>query len=403
MAVRLEPGETCPDCRSADAWQRYGGGVKLVIDPRTIAKAEQRRVGEAAGESAWTRARHYLPTAAALLVGAIAMVFVARLLQPAALARLATVVDRYKGLAGTVTALGALALVAAAVAFVRLRRGRLFRSWLLVSLNLVAMTTGSAAMLVGGFHLLATAGAFRDIHGQPWLHVAMPDIATAAAPSPLAREVMAATTVILATNAEGDMRGMAIGSGNVISRSLDRAWVLTNSHVAMPFRGTGSFRDPSDALPVLVYFADGRSEKGRVVWVSGPPLDAVVLSVPIANAPAPVDIAADAAHADKGTSVFFVPNPFRRGWRSHTGEVIERKLKQWRPGGINLIYTNLPVEPGDSGGGLFDGRGRLIGINTWAQFDEDRKARRIVPKGISLPPKTLQEIRDLISSHRLPR
>ena len=37
--------------------------------------------------------------------------------------------------------------------------------------------------------------------------------------------------------------------------------------------------------------------------------------------------------------------------------------------GVRYLQTTAPISPGSSGGGLFDGTGRLIGITTWTRKD----------------------------------
>jgi S1-C subfamily serine protease len=53
--------------------------------------------------------------------------------------------------------------------------------------------------------------------------------------------------------------------------------------------------------------------------------------------------------------------------------------------------TNLPVTHGDSGSGLFDSRGRLIGLNTWVQVERDGS------HGISLPAEAMRILADAIA------
>ena len=48
------------------------------------------------------------------------------------------------------------------------------------------------------------------------------------------------------------------------------------------------------------------------------------------------------------------------------------------------------MQPGDSGTGLFDSLGRLVGLNTWTQIEEGG------PKGISLPSNTMERIFEMM-------
>jgi S1-C subfamily serine protease len=223
-----------------------------------------------------------------------------------------------------------------------------------------------------------------------------------AAATPLSRAAMAATAVIVAPDEDGDMRGLAIGTGSVIGRGAHAAFVLTNSHVAIPYLPAGAFRDPKAAQPVWVYLADGRHGPGRVRWVGEPPLDVALVSVVVDDAPAPVPVAPDAGEVEVEAEVFFVPNPFRSGWLVHRGVVGERQPHRTPAGEFSLVLTNLPLQQGDSGSGLFDASGRLVGINTWAVFTAGGRSAS-VPSGISLPSNVLRQIMDLIRDDSLER
>ena len=73
-------------------------------------------------------------------------------------------------------------------------------------------------------------------------------------------------------------------------------------------------------------------------------------------------------------------------------------MPPWPPGAISplptpsgagvfsLLFTDLPVQPGDRGGGLFDAFGRLIGPNTWTHVGPNG------PEGISLSCNILRSI-----------
>jgi S1-C subfamily serine protease len=103
-----------------------------------------------------------------------------------------------------------------------------------------------------------------------------------------------------------------------------------------------------------------------------------------------VAIAPDSSEVRSATSVTFVPNPYRSGWKVLHGELLKRETHHTPAGTYDLLYTDLPVTFGDSGSGLFDAHGQLVGLNTWARFGDG------APKGISLPSETMREVVDAI-------
>jgi hypothetical protein len=390
--VRLGPEESCPTCASSEAWDRYAKRG-LTLDLGVIEESERRRGRETGGgRGAWRRIRGYLPTAVAAAVAVAALLPCIRLLRAWPLAPLEELRRGWTSQARFASLLGIGALGAAIAALLLLRRGRLFRSMALVAGNLLAAVTGIAALVVGVVFWVGTA----SLSGWSFDRMTPLDVVQ----TPLARAAMDAAAVILAPDEGGDMRGLAIGSGTVIGRSAGRAWVLTNSHVAIPYRPAGAFRDAESAHPVWVYLSDGRNAEGRVRWAGEPPLDVALVSTEIADAPAPVVVAPDAGGLEVGADVFFVPNPFRSGWLLHRGNVLERDPHATPAGEYSLVFTDLPLQQGDSGSGLFDATGRLVGINTW-QVLRLGGAEAAVPRGISLPSNVLREIMDLIRGDAL--
>jgi len=385
-AVRLEPGEVCPDCASAEAWDRYAERG-LVLDRATIEESFRRRGGGSGGPGAWRRIRSYLPSAIAAVAGVAALVPVVRLLRAWPLEPLAELRHAWLRYAQMASFAGVVTLGAAITALVLLRRSRIFRSLPLVGANLLAVGAGAVALVAG---LLYWHDAV-SLSGWQFDTMTALDVAQ----TPLARAAMEATAVILAPDADGDMRGLAIGTGAVIGRGGGRTWVLTNSHVAIPYLPAGAFRDPRGAQPVWVYLSDGRNAKGRVRWAGEPPLDVALVSTEIDDGPTPVLVARDVGGLEEGADVFFVPNPFRRGWLLHRGHVLERAPHHTPAGDFSLVVTDLPLQQGDSGSGLFDAAGSLVGINTWAVLRMDGQPA-IVPQGMSLPSDVLHEIMDLI-------
>jgi S1-C subfamily serine protease len=372
-----ERGRVCPHCASRDAWERYAE-TPLVIGPADIEAAEERVARESARRLRPGTVLLVLGAVGAFGLGALAAVRGAALLRPWPLGPLETLRDGLLSPARAATLLGAAALVLAVTTLVAVRRSRLFRAWPLIGVALLGLIAGGGGATVGGLFWRGMAA------GIGWEHVAVP------LPLPVvegpAGDVARATAVILAPDGRGDARGLAIGTGVIIRRDPERAWILTCSHVAMPYLSPGAHRDPADAQPVWIYLSDGRNDRGRVVWTARPPLDVAVVTVDLPDAPAAIPVRRTAEAVSADDAVFFVPNPLRNGWLVHRGRVTSRRAHDTPAGRYSLVFSDVPVLQGDSGSGLFLANGWLVGLNTW-------RAEGVAgPLAIGLPSDSLREI-----------
>jgi S1-C subfamily serine protease len=375
--VRLGPERLCQACLSQDAWSHWQHEGKLVIDRAEIEAAEARERGiakrkllGAAGSAATALLSLALSGLCAYLVIGL---FEARPLGPpaklAADLRAASRVAIGCGLGCLVVSLLALRLPPP-------RRGRIP----LVAGRLIGVVCGAGAAILAGFTSYFT--------GPPhsFERLTMPDRPSRDLLSGPAARVTDATVVIVAPDSDGDARFGAIGTGAVVAAYADRALVVTCSHVAMPSIAVAAWHDAASAQPLWIQLADGRESRGRVIWTANPPLDVALVEVHITTPPEPVPILSSTEAVAPDEAVFYVPNPYRRGFRVDHGKVLRREAHDTPAGRFNLLFTNLPVRPGDSGSGLFDARGRLIGLNTWWRNDPTE------PQGISLPAEALAEI-----------
>ena len=141
--------------------------------------------------------------------------------------------------------------------------------------------------------------------------------------------------------------------------------ILTNAHV-ITTAGQGQLGEASAAKTVYVEFADGDRVEAKVV---GFDLfdDVGVLRVdPAAHALDPVPLG-DSSRVVVGAPVAAIGSPFGNVDSLSVGVVsaVRRSIPSLttRYNLVDAIQTDAPINHGNSGGPLFDARGRVIGIN----------------------------------------
>jgi 2-alkenal reductase len=155
------------------------------------------------------------------------------------------------------------------------------------------------------------------------------------------------------------------GSGFVISR---KGYVLTNSHV-ITNAGEGVAVRPAEHL--FLEFADGDRVEAKVVgWDLFD--DVGLLRVdPLAHTLAPVPLG-ESRSVVVGQPVAAIGSPLGNENTLSVGVVSAihrsiRALTVQRYKVVDAIQTDAPITHGNSGGPLFDARGRVIGINAQIQ------------------------------------
>lgn len=380
---RLAPGQVCATCEAQRAWNAIGdSGIK--IDAATIEEAVRRREGEAAGEPLWKKALGYTPVLFSLFVAAVTAWSLYMLLRTREIGPLQALLDDMKSTNRHALWIGIGAFIVGVAMLWRTRGNRSYRNPVVLVSHLLAIVAGVGAIAIAGFHMYAFGGGF----GGKFTN--MPKREQLGVATGNADRIIAATTIVLAPGADGDARQLAMGTGAIIHGDASHAWIVTCSHVAMPYAAVGTWRHAKDAQPVWVQLSDGREGKGRVSWAAPPPLDIAVIELPIANPPPPIPIAPNAGQLDPNAAVTFVPNPYRDGWLVHHGHLLRKEAHDTPAGRYELLITDLPVTHGDSGSGLFDERGQLVGLNTWTKLEDG------FSHGISLPSEAMRALSDAV-------
>lgn len=151
--------------------------------------------------------------------------------------------------------------------------------------------------------------------------------------------------------------GAGAGSGVVIADSATAIWVLTNEHVAH-CAGQGS------QGTLRVFNSEGAAAAAQIRWTAPGRVDAVLLRV--GSLPGFESIRLERRTASVGDPVFIVGNPL--GLASTYSEGAVSAVRSLRQGEreLHVFQIQAPVNHGNSGGGLYNRAGELLGLVTWA-------------------------------------
>ena len=241
----------------------------------------------------------------------------------------------------------------------------------LAALAVVAAVLGGVAALVvaraaGWLGTTETTVVLREQAtlgdgGKP-IVVAKPLVGNGFQPAQIFRARAAGVVTIISTFADPDAADAQVGQGSGFVVSSGGA-ILTNAHVVTTAGQGASVRQ---ARSVYVQFADGDRVAARI---AGYDLfdDVAVVRVPASShALHPVPLG-DSARVVVGEPVAAIGSPFGNTDSLTVGVVsaVRRSIPSLttRYDLIDAIQTDAPINHGNSGGPLFDARGRVIGIN----------------------------------------
>jgi 2-alkenal reductase len=174
-----------------------------------------------------------------------------------------------------------------------------------------------------------------------------------------ARRSLGVVTIVAVYGTDPTTAERALGSGMVVS---SKGYIVTNSHV-ITTAGDGEVAQPADK--VYVEFQDHDRVEAKIVgWdvfddvglVQVPPAEHALAPVPLGNS----------AAVTVGEPVAAIGSPFGNenslvvGVVSATKRSVDSLTSDYNL--VDAIQTDAPINHGNSGGPLFDARGRVIGI-----------------------------------------
>lgn len=199
------------------------------------------------------------------------------------------------------------------------------------------------------------------------------------APPPIAN-AMRANVYVLGKG--GTLGVMAwCGAGVVLGVRDKTVYILTNRHVCDGESSAG-------AKELSATFSTGETATAQVDWIAPNGLDlGIILCVPKQSPKAVTRLRATPLMVSD--RVFAIGNPLRLSW-TYTEGAVSRVHQRRAPDGergMEVIQTQTPIQQGNSGGGLYDAQGKIVGINTWAIAPEEGRG-----PGFAISVKTIREV-----------
>jgi S1-C subfamily serine protease len=177
--------------------------------------------------------------------------------------------------------------------------------------------------------------------------------------------------VMIESRENGPFAGQSIGSGVVLRNSDGQALVLTNRHVVDPTFSAelpGQAQGAPGSSKLQVKMVDQSVQAGQVTWLAPGRIDLALVRIDLPSREArPAKWKMGRPRARVGDAVFAIGNPHGLGWTHTQGTISQFRLNKFDGRQVRIIQTQTVINAGNSGGGLYDHEGYLIGINTWSQ------------------------------------
>jgi S1-C subfamily serine protease len=187
--------------------------------------------------------------------------------------------------------------------------------------------------------------------------------------APHVRNPMFANVLIQSAPSKGGLAGGAFGSGVILQIRDAQALIVTNRHVIDADYSGGDAEaaaGPPAEGQLQVKLVGQSPQPGRVLWTAPHGIDLALVGVGVIS-PEPKAVPWRRKQPlMAGEEIFTIGNPQHLDGSITRGVISQFRLLTRGGRKIRLIQTDAALNPGNSGGGLYDKDGVLIGINTLA-------------------------------------
>src|SRR4051794_8462463 len=230
------------------------------------------------------------------------------------------------------------------------------------------MLLAVAAVVIGLFEVIGWAAALYIYMGTPHMMVSLDQLtidpeSLNQLPERIARAMRANVVV---QSGVGTAR-QGIGSGVILKIRDGLAQIVTNRHMVDAEYSDSTRTAPDDLASfknIRVITVGQELVPAKVEWVAPHGVDLAIISAPILSKKAQEAHWDHDASPQIGDHVFAIGNPQGLGWTHSAGDISQIRRQTHDDYTFRVLQTTAAINSGNSGGGLYDADGRLVGINT---------------------------------------
>lgn len=156
------------------------------------------------------------------------------------------------------------------------------------------------------------------------------------------------------------------GSGVALCNRDAFTYILTNAHVLSLGKKVKNLEDlKSQLVNIEVTIHSGEKAFATPVWIAPDNIDMALVRIATPKGFVPNIKYEKGRPIMMGQRVFAIGNPIGLNWTYTDGVISALRKVKYGSKVLKIIQMQTPLNHGNSGGGLYDIDGYLVGINTW--------------------------------------